>query len=263
MHTSRIHCADFRQFIDPYLDGEFDTRDRADFDAHAAACPECRAALDQQIWFQRNIKDSLSGAEPLPPACRAKLRARLHIAQTPERRARWIKRLAIPVPVAAMGAALLLITPLTGFTPVVDDVVEQHAQTMPVEVPSDQATEVDQWFKDKVPFTMHAPRFGDDRVTLLGGRLSHLRNPVDGKSMQKAAYLMYGMGREKLTVLVFDGKQLDLSKVGTQTTVKRQPLSILDRGDYRVALFRQNGLTYAVTAELTESEMIQLVSTAL
>ncbi|MFN3199179.1 MAG: anti-sigma factor family protein [Bradymonadia bacterium] len=263
MSTSKISCADFRQFIDPYLDGEFDERDRADFDAHAAGCPDCRQTLEQHIWFQRNIKRNLAEPQSMPPAARAKLRARLHIAQQPERRARWVKRLALPVPVLAAGAALLLITPLTGFTPVVDDVVEQHNQTMPVEVPSDQANEVDQWFKDKVPFAMHAPRFSDQRVTLLGGRLSQLRSPIDGEPMQKAAYLMYGVGREKLTVLVFEGKQLDLSKFGTQTRLKNLELSILDRGDYRVAMYRKDGLTYAVTSRLPESEMIRLVSTAL
>lgn len=263
MAMSRISCADFCQFIDPYLDGEFDARDRADFDAHAASCPECRGRLEQHTWFQRNIEGHLRAPQSLPPAARAKLRARLHIAQTPERRARWVKRLAIPVPVLAAGAALLLITPLTGFTPMVDDVVEQHAQTMPVEVPSDQATEVDQWFKDKVPFEMRAPRFSDGHITLLGGRLSHIRNPEDAAMMQKAAYLMYGVGREKLTVLVFDGKQFDLSNLGTQTTVKSTPLSILDRGDYRVALYRKDGLTYAVTSRLPQTEMLRLVGTAL
>lgn len=258
---SRIDCDDFRKFIDPYLDGEFDAGESAAFDAHLAVCAECRGHYEQKAWFINALRPQLRRPEPMPGAAQQRLHARLRDAQRPERRRRLVRRLA-PVPaLAAAGAVLLFVTPLTGFAPaVVEDAVDQHCQTVPVEVPTPEANQADEWFSGKVPFSMATPRFEDPRAMLLGGRLSHVRN--NGRS-RRAAYLVYGVGEHKLSVLVFDGTELALGDRGDLRDVKGNQVRIHDARGYRVALYRRGSLAYAVTSDLPEPDMLRLIGTSL
>ena len=258
---SRIDCDDFRKFIDPYLDGEFDAGERAAFDAHLAACSDCRCHYEQKAWFINAVRPCLRRPEPMPEAAHQRLHARLRTAQQPERRRRLVRRLA-PVPMlAAAGAVLLFVTPLTGFAPaVVEDAVDQHCQKMPVEVPTDEANQADEWFSGKVPFSMDTPRFRDDRAMLLGGRLSHVRN---GERNRRAAYLVYGVGEHKVSVLIFNGRELGLSERGELRHVKGHPVRVHGARGYRVALYQRGQLAYAVTSDLPEPEMLKLIGTSL
>ncbi len=258
---SRIDCEDFRQFIDPYLDGEFDAGERAAFDAHLAVCTDCRGHYEQKAWFINAVRPCLRRPERMPPGTRDRLHARLRAAQKPERRRRLVRRLA-PVPaLAAAGAVLLFVTPLTGFAPaVVEDAVDQHCQKMPVEVPTDEALQADEWFSGKVPFSMATPRFRDDRAMLLGGRLSHVRG---GDRTRRAAYLVYGVGEHKVSVLVFDGRELGITGRGELREVKGHPVRVHDARGYRVALYQRGSLAYAITSDLPEPEMLRLIGTSL
>jgi anti-sigma factor RsiW len=259
--VTRIDCDDFRKFIDPYLDGEFDAGESAAFDAHLAVCAECRGHYEQKAWFINALRPCLRRPEPMPAAVHDRLSAKLRVAQRPERRRRLVRRLA-PVPaLAAVGAVLLFVTPLTGFAPaMVDDAVDQHCRTVPVEVPTPEAAQADEWFSGKVPFSMATPRFEDPRAMLLGGRLSQVRS--NGRS-RRAAYLVYGVGEHKLSVLVFDGSELKLGEYGDLRKVKGNAVRVHDSRGYRVALYRRGNLAYAVTSDLPETEMLRLIGSSL
>ncbi len=257
---SRIDCDDFRKFIDPYLDGEFDAHERAAFDAHLAVCAECRRHYEGKSWFLNAVRPHLQRPERLDAAAHDRITDRLRAAQRPERRRRMVRRLA-PVPaLAAAGAVLLFVTPLTGFAPaVVEDAVDQHCQQVPVEVPTPEAQAADEWFNGKVPFPMNTPRFRDQRATLLGGRLSHVQS---GERTRRAAYLVYGVGEHKLSVLVFDGRELGLAEQGEMRDVGGQQVRVHDARGYRVALYQRGPLAYAVTSDLPETEMLDLIGTS-
>ena len=47
-----LSCEEFRQFIDPYIDAEFDNSERALFDAHLSTCAGCRRHFEHRTWFQ-------------------------------------------------------------------------------------------------------------------------------------------------------------------------------------------------------------------
>jgi len=258
-----IDCAQFRQFIDPYLDGEFDAQERDAFDAHLSVCGDCRHHYEQRAWMQGAIKPALKRPCRMPSAMRDRLHDRLRSASRQVRMRRAAKRVAAPVSTAAaMAAALLFVTPLTGFKPtVMADAVDQHCQKMPVEMPSPVDTEVEQWFQGKVPFEMSAPRFRDDRVMLLGGRLSRVGGPGDAVSSRPAAYLVYGVGKHKMTVLVFDNQGLDFE--APVTDVKGKQVYMHDARGYRVALFERGPLAYAVTSDLPQDRMLELIGTTL
>jgi anti-sigma factor RsiW len=260
---TRITCEEFCQFLDTYLDGELEPRDRGDFDAHVAACPDCRTRLDHQLWFRGAMRPHLKRPERMPAECRQRLQSRLRAADRPARAIRIARRLAVPVPaVAAVGAVFLMVTPLTGFTPLVEDAVDQHRQNLPAEIPSPRAEEAEAWFHGKLPFELKVPRFSPDRVALLGGRLTRVGGGESGLSSRRAAYLVYGVGPHKMTVLVFDANGVSLDTVGKQKTVAGRTVVVRDTADLNFALYREGNLAYAVTSDLPTERMVELVAAA-
>ncbi|MCA9527592.1 MAG: zf-HC2 domain-containing protein [Myxococcales bacterium] len=258
----KIDCTDFRKYLDAYFDGELADPERGEFDAHIAVCGDCRKHYAQRAWFQGAIRPALRRSCSLSEGARARLQDSLVGARRQLRRRSMIRRLAPVVPAAvAVGAVFMLVTPLTGFVPVIDEAVEQHCEQAPVEVPTPETDELEGWFAGKLPFRFQAPRFRQQEgVMLLGGRLTRLAGPETTR--RQAAYLVYGVGRHKLSVLVFDGGSLDVGDVGRQQVVNGRTLSMHDSRGYRVALFRQGELAYAVTSDLPEERMVDLISAA-
>lgn len=260
---SRIDCHEFRKFVDPYLDGEFDARERRDFDAHVAHCADCRRWFEQHRDIQAAVRDTLERPAVLPGAVRARVRARIAVEEAHATRGRSWFKLALPVPVVAAVASVFIFVGGSGFaTPVVEEAVAQHRDDVPLEVPSPEADEIDRWFEGKLTFNVQAPRFRDDRAMLLGGRLSRVRG-LDGQAPRRAAYLIYGVGAHKMSVLVFDDQNLPVDKIGDQHRIKGHTVSVTDRGDYRVAVYRHRGINYAVTSDLPSAQMLQLIGTSL
>jgi anti-sigma factor RsiW len=260
---SRVDCADFRKFIDPYLDDEFDVRERAEFDAHLAICGECRQHYEQRAWLHGSLRPVLQRPTQMSAEAQARLTARLRGASRPDRARRMARKLVIPVPaLAAAGAVAMLVMPLTGFKPtvMVDEAVEQHCSAYPVEVPSPEVSEVDAWFEGKLPFRMRAPRFEDERVNLLGGRISRVGGGKDGPKSRPAAYLVYSLGAHKLSVLVFDSHDLPAPDDTSAELMGGQQVRVHDSDGYRVALYRRGPLTYAVTSDLPRPQMVSLLS---
>ena len=258
-----LSCQDFRQFVDCYLDAEFDARDRADFDAHLAACSCCRSIVEHHVAFRRALRPHLkSPCESLPPEARARIQRSLAQASAPSAFSMWARRLALPVPVMAAGV-LLLIMPTAGFTGfVMKEAVQQHDQSMPFEVPSAHEDELEAWFRDKLPFELTAPRFRDERVQLLGGRLTRLPAPDGEHDPRKAAWLVYGLGRHKVSVLVFEAGDVDLPDDRGAEQVAGTPLSVRSENGQSVAFFRQGAVGYAVTSDLAPPDMMRLVSSS-
>ena len=208
---------------------------------------------------QTSDSASAPARQHIPPEVEARLLDSLQSAQRPARARRLLKNILLPLPALAAAVLLFLLSgPLQGFAPVVEEAVDQHCQQVPVEVPSDEAREVDDWFKDKLSFDMAAPRF--QRATLLGGRLSRLAR--EGFRDRSAAYLIYGVDEHKLTVLIFDGRDIELEQGAEVYAIKGRRLAMYDRGAYRVALFNQGPVGYAVTSDLSSKDLIQVVSSS-
>ena len=167
----KIDCTDFRKYLDAYFDGELADPERGEFDAHIAVCGDCRKHYAQRAWFQGAIRPALRRSCSLSEGARARLQDSLVGARRQLRRRSMIRRLAPVVPAAvAVGAVFMLVTPLTGFVPVIDEAVEQHCEQAPVEVPTPETDELEGWFAGKLPFRFQAPRFRQQEgVMLLGG----------------------------------------------------------------------------------------------
>jgi predicted anti-sigma-YlaC factor YlaD len=63
-----LTCRDVVGFLDAYHAGEIGAEARAVFDAHVAACPDCRDFLGQYVATVRLAKDAFGPAdEPAVP----------------------------------------------------------------------------------------------------------------------------------------------------------------------------------------------------
>jgi anti-sigma factor (TIGR02949 family) len=62
-----VTCRDFVEFLSEYLSGELAAAERAEFEAHLAACPACVAYLDT---YQKTIRLSKASyacrGDPVP-----------------------------------------------------------------------------------------------------------------------------------------------------------------------------------------------------
>ena len=259
-----VSCDELRRFIDPYLDGEFDEREQAVFDAHIDQCEDCCRYVEQRTWLQRAIKPALQRPCSMSPLARERLETSLRRARRPQQIRNAIRKASKPLPaLAVVGAIAMFVTPLTGFGPsVMEDVVDQHVQRAPVEVPTPMAKEASHWFADKLPFKMKTPTFKDRRVSLLGGRLSRIqRGP--SKASIPAAHLIYSVGAHKLSVLVFDGEGISEMQPTQEIQNLGQPFEVHEVRDHRVAFYRRGGLTYAVTSKLPRKQLVELLGNSL
>ncbi|MGB0646764.1 MAG: anti-sigma factor family protein [Bradymonadia bacterium] len=246
-----LSCEEFQQFIDPYIDAEFDHAERALFDAHLSTCAGCRKQFEHRTWFQRGIRPALKRPVITPTLLHTRIQTRLRQERRSIDFKRSVRKFAsASSAVASVGLILLFVSPLVGFsTTVVDEALDHHQLEMPLELPSPRTGEVDHWLEEKLPFKVHSPTFHDGRVQLLGGRLSRVRWS-DQRVSRPAAHLVYLVDGKKMSVLVFQEND----------DVRSDEVSWHEQADHRIAIFRRGRLRYAITSRLPAADFQRVVS---
>lgn len=130
-------------------------------------------------------------------------------------------------------------------SPVVAESVAWHRRNVPVEVVGPDPLAVRVWFADKVSFAVSVPDFGHD-ARLLGGRLSHVRQ-------YEAAYLVYEANGRKLSVMLFDGENMDPGMDLTAETF------IDNSSGYNVAIRERGGVMHTFTSDMDATQLARLV----
>jgi hypothetical protein len=98
-----MNCQDIHKFAFTYLDGEFDGRERGEFETHLAMCCTCRQAVERDAAYRDAVRGHLT-TPACDPALRQRVRERLVHAQRQE-----LGR-AVIVPVAlAAGLAITVV----------------------------------------------------------------------------------------------------------------------------------------------------------
>ena len=246
-----LSCEEFRQFIDPYIDAEFEHTERALFDAHLSNCTTCRSHFEHRTWFQRGIRPALRRTTATPVRMQNRIQARLRQERKSIEFGRRVRKIVSGgSAVASVGLILLFVSPLVGFSPtVVDEALDHHQMEMPLELPSPKVGEVDQWREKRLPFKVHAPTSHDGRVQLMGGRLSCVRWS-DQRVSRPAAHLVYRVAGKKMSVLVFEEKEAG----------RADEVSWHEQNGHRIAIFRRGGLRYAITSRLPAADFQKVVA---
>ena len=246
-----MECAEVQRFIDAYIDGEFADEDRAEMDRHFAECEACRAEARRQQHWKSMVRARL--ARPAAPyGLHARIERALDAETAPPplwRRISW--RIAPAFVAAGLLAMLIIQAQPQSPSPLLHQSILDHTRNLPVEVASPNPDEVGHWFQGKVDFPVRPPRLGAE-ARLLGGRLVYVGS-------QYAAYLVYEVQGRKVSVFVFDPGDQPMYAPRRVVVENRQVYMGVERG-YHVALFRDQGVGYAVASDFDEPHVIQLVS---
>lgn len=256
MRAIQLDCTDFKKYLDAYFDEELADAERAEFDAHVAICSDCRRHYEHRVWFQGAVRPAMRRPCRMSGTARQRMSESLRGEAKLIRRRRTVRRITRIAPaMAAVGAVFLLVTPLTGFAPapVVDEAVSQHMDRAPVDLPTPEAAEIEQWFANRLSFRMEAPRFSTKRAVLLGGRMTRVAFPDNDR--RSAAHLTYGIGRHRVSVLVFPAQGLPVNELAKEA----RAVDVHAKQGYRVMLYRKGDIAYAITSDLPEREMLSLL----
>jgi anti-sigma factor RsiW len=248
---SALRCAGIQRFVDTYLDGEFAESERGEFEAHLAECEVCRAKVhDHAEWKHAFV--TAAPREKAPAALRNRVLRKLRKQEIPSSSWRRFATRVLPVAAAGGMVATLLVARAHWTSPVAVDALALHKRNLPIEIagPPDQ---VRSWYHDKLDVSVRPPNFGQ-LAALRGGRLTNIRD-------RQAAYLVYDVHGNKLSVFIFDPGDLPID-APRKAVVGNRDVYLDEEQGYNVALFRDRGLGYAIASDLDGNEMLKLVSSA-
>jgi anti-sigma factor RsiW len=264
--VAAMDCSELERVVDAYLDGEFDTAERAEADGHLAKCERCRAHVEAQrrirIALRARLREAMTppaDAGRAPPA----LRARIEDAFARQRLPLWRRALS-PLRVGALvacaaGALLvfgvhqIMLDGRTTFRPdaLVEDAVLHHHRSLPLEA---SAAALPGWFIGKLDFNAAPPRFGADGVHVLGGRLSRLRE-------RDAAYIRYEVPHGHAGLFIVDDPSRRFAASGREVQAGSHLVRLVNARGYNVAVWRENEIVYSLVSDLDESALYDLVRT--
>jgi mycothiol system anti-sigma-R factor len=263
-----MSCNNYRPFIGAYIDDEFDEREAAEFEAHIDSCEECRRELEQQAQLKEALQTSVDD-EQAPDELKQRIMEGMGEIDAEERMAsedqgttRPYAALAAALPLAAGVAVILWFMPSltvapveSGQPPVVEQTVDWHRQDLPVEVPGPNSDKVANWFRGKVDFPVRLPDFSKaNGIELIGGRIAHVQN-------RRAAYLAYDVSGSRMSVMMFhaDGIQVPTSRI---REVGGREVALFNNHGFEVAMLQDGGVTYTMTSDLSEKELVEVVDTS-
>jgi anti-sigma factor RsiW len=250
--------------LEAYLDGEFDGADRAEADAHLAACATCRARAEARARVRdavrARMREAMGGGSAAGRAPAA-LRARLEQQLACQRRPLW-RRVFAPVPlataVACAAGVLVVLATRGGPDMLLDEAVRKHNRDLPLEVTAagvGGAEAIPGWFAGKLDFRPAPPRFRKDGVKVLGARLSHLRE-------WPAAYIRYQLPRGNAGLFIVDDPEQRFHSSGREVRVGPSIVRVANSRGYNVAVWRQDEIVYSLVSDLDEEDLFGLVATA-
>jgi mycothiol system anti-sigma-R factor len=247
-----LRCAGISRFVDTYLDGEFAETDRAEFEGHLGECEMCRGKVRVQAEWKQAIK-AAAPREQAPAALRNRVARSIARESKPMLSWRaWAVR-AMPA-AAAVGLLATFMISKVQWSPVAADIVAKHAKMTPLEV-SGGNDQVRKWYADKVDFPVRVPQLcRQQQCSLRGARLSSIAD-------KPAAYLVYDVNGDKVSVFIFDATDLPIETRRRQVIGNREVYFDQEHG-YNVALFRDRGVGYAIASDLDQDQMMKMVSSA-
>jgi anti-sigma factor RsiW len=239
-------CADIRELLHGYADGELDLVRGLEIERHLRDCSECARGHDALRSLRAALRTEALRFAPPEGALRDRVRSSLRRAdrEAAARRGLSWQGLAVAaslafVLVAAWGARLLLLAPRDDR--VAHEVASSHIRSLlPGHVPgvesSDQHT-VKPWFLGKVPFAFPVGDFTGDGFRLVGGRLDQ----VGGR---RVAGLVYKCRKHVINLLIWPApRELD-----------RPPWALTMEG-YHLVHWTRGEMTYWAVSDLNRPEL--------
>ena len=252
-------CKIARSKLFEYIDGELPEEQCVSLESHLAACLDCRRLVELERTFRERYVEPLR-PDAAPDRVRdqmAALLATFRAEPTSRRRLpslRWglVAGLALFVVGGLLGAGLeglfgagserLWSRRDTSLMRLAEASVEQHQKLarglLPHDIQSVSPKAAEQWFKGRLDFNVSLPELTGQDLTLLGGRVSNLRD------LEVAALHYRVEGKDvSLFIIPFEKyKSLGLSESPKFKMVTRQ--------GYDVIVWASHGAAYSLVSEI-------------
>jgi anti-sigma factor RsiW len=248
-----VICKIPRTEIFQYLDAELAPADRTRVETHVASCSDCAQLVRIERAFRTAYMDRLT-PDPAPDSVREGVSRLLAALPDPGSVRRASRRLT-PAAMLAGGVGLLVLGAFLGagvrdvwrgpglsIVQLADASVDHHQKLvrglLPLDIKAASARDAEAWFKSKLDFNVSIPEVKDHRVTLLGGRISHLRE-------LEAAALGYRVDDKPVSLFIIPEEQY--RRLGLSETPK---FKVLSRRGYDVIVWRSHGAGYTLVSEI-------------
>ena len=244
-----MDCADVRDALDAFLDGELPPDARARVRDHLAECVECARSSEALEAVSRRVQEALV-QHRAPDVLKARIRAAIaDDAAAPPRPARWrwVPFAAAAVLIAAVSSAATMAA-LHRTSPqssVAAAVLESHIRSLLpghlVDVASTNEHNVKPWFDGRIDLSPTVPRLDSADFRLVGGRLDYVAS-------HPAAVVVYARRQHMINVYSW-------AAPGSNT----EPSATESHG-YHLVAWRSAGVEYWAVSDLNLGELSQLVA---
>lgn len=244
-----MSCAEIRDLLHAYLDGELDVVHHGEVERHLGACPACARAGESL----RALQSALRAEAPrfaAPPHLQRRIRASLRQAAglspaTGRTSRHWLAVAAALVLVPLAGLAVWGLVRL-GSVPaeeevVAGEVVASHVRSLLaehlVDVKSADGHVVKPWFHGRVDFAPAVLDLAADGFPLAGGRLDYLNGRV-------VVALVYTRRQHKINLLLWPSGEAPAAGVKEMT-----------RQGYNLAHWVEGAMTCWAVSDLNAVEL--------
>lgn len=251
-------CKIARSRFFEYLDQEPPEEQWTDFESHLATCRDCQRLIDAERRF-RELYVAPLRPDPAPEHVRdhiARLLDALPDGQVTASRAPWTLRRGLVAGLALFALGTLLGAGLGGLLGgarpwhrgnaslmrLADASVEQHQKLargiLPPDIQHVAPKAAEQWFKARLNFNVSLPELTGEDLTLLGGRVSHLRD-------LEVAALHYQVEGKDVSLFI-----MSLDKYTSLGLSESPKFKLVTRQGYDVIVWASHGAAYSLVSEI-------------
>lgn len=247
-----MRCADCRDAITAYVDGELMGEEQRDVHEHLASCVECRREFEVVTATSRTLKEGLV-RHSAPDVLKARIRSALAQPDAFEPpavlpRRSWPRLAAAGVLIAAASSALTFsaMRPSVARQTATSEILASHIRSlMPghlVDVASTDQHNVKPWFNGRIDLSPAVPRLDSLGFPLVGGRIDY----VAGRPVPAVVY-----GRRQHMINVFSWPSTDASALAATSSTEK---------GYHVVHWRSEGMEVWAVSDLNLAELQQFVA---
>lgn len=252
-----MRCQDTQKFLQPYLDGEFDSGEKGALEAHLSGCGACQRVANSELSFRKAMRESLA-TPSLPNGFRDKIVRALDETDA-QARPSWAKRTAPFAGIFAAAAAAAfffgshVLWPAQSESGLVKDAVRVHQRNLPSEVSGDK---VDSLFAGRMDVPVHPPRHlqGID-ANMSGARFSRLMG-------RDSAQVEYNTPDHRLSLHIFAAKKVD-TRGARRHRVGGRVFFVGQARGYNVVYTQKNQVGYVFTSDIKAGRLMKAIAAAM
>lgn len=233
---------------------------------HVTQCRECRQFFAQDSQFRALVRAKLA-ATSAPPHLREKILSSV----AKERRKSGVGKISILgnraslIGTAAIVGLLILVYSLFSppllyhstdrMEPTVSALIQDHIagklKEHPLDIETSDRAQLERWFAARVDFNVVIPRLGNTELT--GGRLCL----ISGKRVVSLCFQQDGV---PVTLYIVDRTVVDVKRMNAIASVNNRPVYHADAKGCTIVLWEERGLVYSLVSDMSEQDLVKLIS---